>query len=96
MGRVVLRNTVTTSYGDSELHYQLENASTEGYIVTGNSLVTRCGMASGPSRQQVPQALGRVDDPELDRDLVNLGMIEDVVVQDGRVSVAAEGRPETI
>ena len=53
-------------------------------------------MASGPSRQQVPQALGRVDDPELDRDLVNLGMIEDVVVQDGRVSVAAEGRPETI
>jgi len=53
-------------------------------------------MASGPNRQQVLQTLGSVKDPELDRDLVSLGMIKDVVVQDGRVSVAAEGRPETI
>jgi len=47
-------------------------------------------MASGPNRQQVLQALGSVNDPELDRDLVSLGMIKDVVVQDGRVEVSVE------
>jgi ATP-binding protein involved in chromosome partitioning len=35
---------------------------------------------------EVLKALGTVQDPDLHRDLVSLGMIEDVAVQDGRVS----------
>src|SRR5437867_4292462 len=35
---------------------------------------------------EVLQALGRVEDPDLKRDLVTLGMIEDLAVGDGRVS----------
>ena len=47
-------------------------------------------MSGQLNRQQVLQALGSVNDPELDRDLVSLGMIKDVVVQDGRVEVSVE------
>jgi ATP-binding protein involved in chromosome partitioning len=36
--------------------------------------------------QDVLEALGRVQDPDLHRDLVTLGMIEDLAVRDGRVS----------
>ena len=35
---------------------------------------------------RVLQALGQVQDPDLHRDLVTLGMIENVAIQDGRVS----------
>ena len=38
------------------------------------------------TREQVLAALGTVDDPDLHRDLVSLGMIEDVVIDDGKVS----------
>jgi len=37
-------------------------------------------------KQQVLEALGRVQDPDLRRDLVTLGMIEDLTVESGRVS----------
>jgi ATP-binding protein involved in chromosome partitioning len=36
-------------------------------------------------KQEVLAALGRVQDPDLHRDLVSLGMIEDLTVEDGRV-----------
>ncbi|TMQ70719.1 MAG: Mrp/NBP35 family ATP-binding protein, partial [Candidatus Eisenbacteria bacterium] len=39
-----------------------------------------------PSREAVLEALGKVQDPDLRRDLVTLGMIEDLVLEDGRVS----------
>jgi ATP-binding protein involved in chromosome partitioning len=38
------------------------------------------------SRETVLQALGKVKDPEIGKDLVSLGMIEDVNVEDGKVS----------
>jgi len=38
------------------------------------------------TRDEVLAALGRVQDPDLHRDLVSLGMIEDLEVADGRVS----------
>ncbi len=38
------------------------------------------------TKEQVLAALGTVNDPDLHRDLVSLGMIEDVVVEGGRVS----------
>jgi len=37
------------------------------------------------TRDEVLAALGRVQDPDLHRDLVSLGMIEDLEVADGRV-----------
>jgi ATP-binding protein involved in chromosome partitioning len=37
-------------------------------------------------RDSVLAALGRVQDPDLKRDLVSLGMIEDLVLEDGRVA----------
>ena len=37
-------------------------------------------------QQHVLDALGTVQDPDLHKDLVTLGMIEDLEVQDGRVS----------
>ena len=37
-------------------------------------------------KQRVLEALGTVQDPDLHRDLVTLGMIEDLAVDDGRVS----------
>ena len=37
-------------------------------------------------REAVLAALGRVQDPDLKRDLVTLGMIEDLALEDGRVS----------
>jgi ATP-binding protein involved in chromosome partitioning len=37
-------------------------------------------------QEEILQALGTVQDPDLHRDLVSLGMIEDVTVADGRVS----------
>jgi ATP-binding protein involved in chromosome partitioning len=40
---------------------------------------------SSPSKESVLAALGRVQDPDLHRDLVSLGMIEDLVVEGGRV-----------
>jgi ATP-binding protein involved in chromosome partitioning len=38
------------------------------------------------TREEVLQALGKVQDPDLRRDLVTLGMIEDLAVEGGRVS----------
>src|SRR5262245_52843652 len=38
------------------------------------------------SNDEVLEALGRVQDPDLKRDLVTLGMIEDLAVADGQVS----------
>jgi ATP-binding protein involved in chromosome partitioning len=38
------------------------------------------------SRETVLEALGKVKDPEIGKDLVSLGMIEDVNVEDGKVS----------
>ena len=37
-------------------------------------------------KQRVLEALGTVQDPDLHKDLVTLGMIEDLVVEEGRVS----------
>jgi len=45
---------------------------------------------STPNREQVIDALRSVEDPELGRDLVSLGMIKQVEVQDGRVAVEVE------
>ncbi len=45
---------------------------------------------SGPSEAQVLEALRRVQDPELGRDVVSLGMIKDLKVEDGRVSFTLE------
>ncbi len=40
-----------------------------------------------PTRDEVLQALSRVMDPELGRDIVSLGMVQDVQVDGGRVAV---------
>jgi len=45
---------------------------------------------SGVTKEQVLQALSKVQDPELRRDLVTLKMIKDVEVQDGKVSFTVE------
>ena len=42
--------------------------------------------AMSDRQQDVLAALARVEDPDLHRDVVSLGMIEDLAVQDGRVS----------
>jgi ATP-binding protein involved in chromosome partitioning len=42
------------------------------------------------TEERVLAALGRVQDPELGRDLVSLGMIKDLVVEDGKVSFAIQ------
>jgi metal-sulfur cluster biosynthetic enzyme len=42
--------------------------------------------------EQVMQALRRVIDPELGRDIVSLGMVRDVRVEGDRVSLTAEKR----
>ena len=39
---------------------------------------------------EVREALGHVEDPELHRDLVSLGMVKDIGVQDGKVAVTVE------
>ena len=44
------------------------------------------------TEQDVLQALKGVQDPDLHRDLVDLGMIKNVVVGDGRVSLTWELR----
>src|SRR3990172_11422002 len=40
-----------------------------------------------PSEQDVLQALRQVEDPDLHRDIVSLGFVQDVAVSDGRVAV---------
>ncbi len=42
------------------------------------------------TKESVLEALSKVDDPELNRDLVSLGMIKDVVVEGGNVSLVVE------
>jgi ATP-binding protein involved in chromosome partitioning len=42
---------------------------------------------SSPTREMILQALSRVEDPELHRDVVSLNMIQDLVIQDGEVSL---------
>lgn len=44
-------------------------------------------MATGPSEQQVMAALSTVKDPELHRDIVSLGMVRNLAVRDGEVSL---------
>jgi ATP-binding protein involved in chromosome partitioning len=44
----------------------------------------------GPTQEQVLEALRTVQDPELQQDLVSLGMIKDLQVVDGQVRVAVE------
>jgi ATP-binding protein involved in chromosome partitioning len=39
-----------------------------------------------PTTEQVMQALSKVQDPELGRDLVSLKMIRDLVIQDGVIN----------
>ena len=39
------------------------------------------------TKEQVMDVLRRVMHPELERDLVELGMIRDIVVQDGQVAI---------
>lgn len=46
-------------------------------------------MAS-PTREQIMQALSQVQDPELNRDLVSLGMIKDVQMNNGDVALTVE------
>ncbi len=47
-------------------------------------------MSAVPKRQAVLEALGRVQDPELHRDLVSLGMIKDLSLDGGRVGFTVE------
>lgn len=47
-------------------------------------------MAASPTRDAIIAALRTVRDPELHRDIVALGMIKDVTVNDGRVRVEVE------
>src|SRR5690606_23610669 len=44
-------------------------------------------MVSQPTVEKVMEALSRVEDPELHRDLVSLNMVQDVRVEGGRVSL---------
>ena len=50
------------------------------------SITNRAETMSSVSNDIVLKALGEVQDPDLKRDLVSLGMIEDLAVEDGRVS----------
>ena len=43
-----------------------------------------------PNQDHVLDALSKVMDPELGRDLVSLGMIKDIIVQNGSVAVTVE------
>jgi len=45
---------------------------------------------TGPTQEAVLAALGRVQEPELHRDLVSLGMIKDLRIEDGRVGFVIE------
>jgi len=47
-------------------------------------------MGKGVTVEQVLEALSRVQDPELHRDLVSLGMVKDVAVEGGNVSFAIQ------
>ena len=47
-------------------------------------------MSAGPTRETVLEALGRVQEPELHRDLVSLGMIKDLSLDGGRVGFTVE------
>jgi ATP-binding protein involved in chromosome partitioning len=47
----------------------------------------RSTQATGPSREAILSALSRVNDPELHRDVVSLGMIRDLTVDGGAVSL---------
>jgi ATP-binding protein involved in chromosome partitioning len=47
-------------------------------------------MSAVPKREAVLEALGRVQDPELHRDLVSLGMIKDLSLDGGRVGFTVE------
>ncbi len=48
------------------------------------------GSKESASREQVLRALSKVQDPELRRDLVSLGMVKDIEIQGGRVSFTVE------
>jgi len=48
------------------------------------------GKSADVDRQAVLAALGKVQEPELHRDLVTLGMIKDLAIQDGHVSFSVE------
>ncbi len=48
------------------------------------------GKSAGVERQAVLAALSKVQEPELHRDLVTLGMIKDLAIQDGRVTFSVE------
>lgn len=43
-----------------------------------------------PTREEVLSALGRVNDPDLNQDIVSLGFIKDLAVEEGRVSFTME------
>ena len=43
-----------------------------------------------PTVEQIKQALSKVNDPELNKDLVSLGMIKQIQVEDGKVAVTVE------
>jgi ATP-binding protein involved in chromosome partitioning len=45
---------------------------------------------SQPTERQVMEALSRVEDPELHRDLVSLNMVQDVRIEGGRVSLRVD------
>lgn len=45
---------------------------------------------SGVTQDQILQALKRVQDPELHRDIVSLGMVKDLAIANGRVSFTVE------
>ncbi|HKY84527.1 MAG TPA: Mrp/NBP35 family ATP-binding protein [Anaerolineales bacterium] len=47
-------------------------------------------MSPAPTREAVLEALGRVQEPELHRDLVSLGMIKDLALERGRVAFTVE------
>jgi ATP-binding protein involved in chromosome partitioning len=48
------------------------------------------GGGGGVTAEQVLAALGRVQDPELHRDLVGLGMVKDVAIDGGKVSFSIQ------
>jgi ATP-binding protein involved in chromosome partitioning len=48
------------------------------------------GQAMSANREQIIDALRRVNDPELHRDIVTLGMVKDVAITNGRVHVKVE------
>src|SRR3990172_8060200 len=47
-------------------------------------------VSPAPTREAVLEALGRVQEPELHRDLVSLGMIKDLALERGRVAFTVE------